>query len=281
MTGKTLRKKKTSGPRNLHLVQIFCILVFFLVATSLVSKLIFLISQSTFDGEHRFTIAFLAKPVSIVSFSPDIRTISLLKAPNVTDLKRIGRMLEIPIDATVDVPHDLIAKENVREAIESSLQTLFFAQADLYTSLTPLDIVRLWWFTRSVSSHAVIFSEINLSSNKDDAYDTAIDKISSKLFLDNAISLEKVSLRVVNAAGIQGLGNRLARFLTNMGGNVVIVETADNQRETSEIVYYGKKTYTLKRLGEILQFPLIDQVSPGIADITIILGKDSSKLSKF
>lgn len=258
------RKKKKAEGHTLRLAITFFVLVGLLVLGSLVVKLATVVEKSSFDGVHRFTVEFKEKQSSeVVSFAPDTRSISILKIQDVSPTLSVGKFLGIPIDAKV---------KNSRQEknVASNLASLLFSYGKVETTLTPIDILRLWIFSREVPSSSVATKEI--SSSLDGA---SIDKISSSRFVDYTLSQENISIQIVNGTGVSGLGNRLARLITNMGGNVVSVETSDGLIKQSKITYQRKKTYTLEKLIKVLGFPSSFAEEKGIADVVLTVGEDS------
>lgn len=269
------RKKKLAGrTKNLTLVFYFLVVVFFLVASSLGTRFISLLKASSFDGKHRFTMQISSQDkeaVRVLSFAPDTKTISIAVVEGLADQKSVGNFLGIPIEGRVVSKNSLKA-----DTVSQDLRKMLFGYPTLETNLTLLDIFRLWLFSQSVMATKI--SERIVPSNLDQ---TAVDKISSNLFLDYSLNLEDVSIEIVNATNVFGLGNRLARVITNMGGNVVAVSTAKEMLEKSQAGYRGDKSYTLEKLQKILQFELVPLEGEGISDIVIKIGKDSIETEKF
>lgn len=266
------RKKKKAEGHTLRLAITFFVLVGLLVAGSLLVKLATVVEKSRFDGAHRFTIEFSEEQssVKIVSFAPDTRSISILKIQDVSSDFSAGKFLGIPIDAKVKNSKEARLAARQEENVVLQLQSLLFSYGKAETTLTPIDILRLWLFAKGVPSSSFAFQEISSTLAQ-----ASIDRISSSLFLDYSLSQENVSVQIVNGTGVLGLGNRLARLITNMGGNVVSVETSDDLIKQSKITYQTKKTYALEKLVRVLGFPSSFLEEKGIADIVLTLGEDS------
>lgn len=269
------RKKKNVSNHNLKTAFIFFTLVFFLIFISGIFKIVTLIGQSKYDGVHRFTIAISyansAKPLSeIISFAPDAYTISVLRIPiNIKDKKETSKLVAIPIDGFVSVSNQNKQKET-KQDVDYKMQSILLNYRDIKTDLTIIDVFRIWFFSKTLSSNSVAVKDITDISNA-----MIKDKTLSTLFNDYTFSQEKNSIEIINAADISGLGNRVARALTNMGGNVISVSTSDKTTETSQILYFGDKTYTVEKLGKVLGLSTFKTEKQGISDVTIILGKDS------
>lgn len=264
------RKKKKEEGHTLRLAITFFVLVGLLLLGSALVKLATLIEKSHFDGAHRFTVEFKEGQFSqVVSFAPDTRSISILNIQDTPATFSAGRFLGIPIDAKVKNSKEQAMPAGRHGDVSSQLQLLLFSYGKIETTLTPIDILRLWLFAKGVSSSAITFQEISLTVTQ-----ASIDRISSSLFLDYALSQENVSMQIINGTGVSGLGNRLARLITNMGGNVVSVETADSLIKQSKITYNTKKTYTLEKLVRFLGFQSSLLEEKGIADIVLTIGED-------
>lgn len=275
------RKKKNVNGNNLKTAFIFLTLVFFLIFISGIFKIITLIGQSKYDGNHRFTIAISyinsAKPLTeIISFAPDTHTLSHLRIPvSLKSKKETSKLAAIPIDGFISVSNQNGQKITEQE-VGSEIQSILLSYRDLKTDLTIIDVFRIWLFSKTLSSNSVSVKDITGLQNA-----TIEDNVLSTLFNDYTFSQEKNSIEIINSADISGLGNRIARVLNNMGGNVISVSTSDKTAQTSQILYFGDKTYTVEKLGKVLGLSTFKTEKQGISDVTIILGKDSANYLQF
>lgn len=273
MTNARKPKNNHTDGKSLRPLLLFCAGLFLVIAVSFFIKAIQVISKSTFDGNYIFTIRVDKPPLYIISFIPSKRGIAMAKilldknAKNI-DTKKIGQRIKIPIDGYV--AFSLQEKNDIDKDIFSML----LRYNSLDTNLTLYDVFQLWWFAKSVPSHNIVKTQLTITKDGIDETPT-VSKTLSKFFGDQAIIDEKLSIQIINATGEAGFGARLARMITNMGGNVIIVSTADEISNTSQISYYGEPSYTLERLERLLAFPRAQMSIPGIADIVIILGSDS------
>lgn len=264
---------KKNKSNNLNLAFLFVVLVLGLILISIFFKLVFVIKDSRFDGAHKFTLAFFEKEeTDVVSFSPQNKSISILKIDAKVKQGELGKFLEIPIDGEVKTDASAINEKNV----SSSLLHLEFSLGNLSGKVTSIDILRLYLFARSVSSNSIVIREFT-SDLTDDQKSTIL----SLSFTDPQIYQDNQSIEIINATDAFGLGNRLADVITNIGGNVVLVETSEDNKDTSQITYYKDKSYTANYLSNYLGFKLIKSDKRGVADVIILLGKDSLKDSKF
>ncbi|MCL5438742.1 MAG: LytR C-terminal domain-containing protein [Patescibacteria group bacterium] len=273
-----MRRKKTHDSKNnLKIALGFFIAVLFFILTAFTFRLVSFFKASVFDGAHNFNVLIYKEKFffDIVSFAPDAQSLSILKVQGDVDRQSLGKYLGIPIDGEIKLSSDKDFSE-IRENkdVEKALNNYFFKFNKIETNLTVLDIGKLWIFTKKVSPVSINFKEVVVSKS-DASKEFAIDKLMSDLFNDKSISDEKVSIQIINSTGVSGLGNRLARLVTNIGGNIVAVNTADDVSSISEISYSGDRSYTVKRLAKILGYKDTKKENGGISDIVIRIGKDS------
>lgn len=262
------RKKKEGNQHNLRMVILFCVGVGVLVLISLSVKIITLVNQSRFDGEHRFTIVLKDSMTHVISFDPSSKTISALTFLDTISPDRVSSFLEVPVDRVDYLENEKHSLKNMND-VENILKKLLLRLDKKANELTIIDVARLYFFTHSLSPSSV--TAVQVSSKQNDA---VRDKLSMSLFTDSDIVMEKESIQIVNGTSVSGLGNRLARFITNMGGSVVAVSNSDTPITKTRIDYFGKKTYTLAKLSSILSVKGRETQQSGIADIAIYIGND-------
>ena len=292
------QKKNLEGKQsNLKLVFLFCLFIGLLIVGSIMFKGIFLVMKSKFDVSHRFTIVvetpnpkINGKTLTIYSYAPDTKDISILHFAGKTSISgtTIGRYLGIPIDAQIVFNRPAGERQAIENFFSDSqnspdgvIARAFFNFYDLKTSLTEIDLFRLFLFSKSIPSHAITEKEIPIDAKGRLPDDLTIDKIVAPLFIDASLAEEKMSIQIVNGADAAGLANRLGRVLTNMGANVVAVSTSDSIVPKSVIQYVGDKSYTVERLTKTLGIPAQEVQKTGISDIIIKLGKDNANPKSF
>lgn len=272
------RHTKPAQKNNLRMVVIFLIGVLVLLGISLCFKVITLAVNSTFDGSHTFIFGVSphdkhVKKVTLISYAPDRGSIAVLRIANVSSIAEAGKRLEVPIDGYITTNNTTLFENDFGEDKEAVLAETkkFLFQSGNTTNSTFIDHLRLLLYANSVSSHNILSREVALPLD-----DTSLDKVAFFLFADQTISQEKASIAIINGTGIPGLGNRLARFISNMGGNVVSVSTADDILPVSTVAVSKEKLYTSQRIADVLSFPLQDGQERSVADITISIGKDKT-----
>lgn len=269
-----MRRRRNPEKQSIKMAFVFVFIVVFFILISLVFRAVSLIGKSSFDGVHRFTIKVASKEEKvskIISFAPDTTSVSILYLSQ--SEKEVERLLKIPIDGsiTASFPADLSDGKDVSH----DLQTFMFAYGSIKTNLTIIDLIRLYLFAKSVPAPNFTYREISFPLG-----DEKGDKILSYLFTDYTLSKEAASIQIVNGTNVAGLGNKLARLISNMGGNVISVSTSEKAIKTSEILYLDS-SYTVERLGKVLSMKKRQMEKPMLFDILIYIGEDFQKSLKF
>lgn len=277
-------KDSTHG-NNLKLVVVFLSSVFFLIAVVMTVRFVHLVKKSNFDGIHRFTIFITSEKnhSGAISFAPDTNSISVLELNNAAHLSYLKTIMRIPVDGYITFKEKagnlslVISDVNQKEypsSFKSNFPSFILKYGEINTNLTIIDCIRLWFFTMSVPNHAFSTKQFIVDSKDGDSETSNIDSVLSFLFTDQTFSKEQASIQIVNATAISGLGNKLAKVITNMGGNVVSVSTADSIVKNSSISYFGDKKYAVIKLANMLQFPIQEMKQTAISDIIVTVGKD-------
>ncbi len=268
----TFMKHKKQHDSTVKFAVLFIVIVAALILISVIVKAVITVKNSSFDGEHRFNLGIIQKnEASVVSFSPANGSITILNLKGNLQSKSLSQFLELPIDATLKTKNLVINKNN----IASDMSNVLFNYPEEDTSMTIVDAFRLYLFARSVSSDSVYESDLQANDS------LSISSFVSSSFIDSDMANQKTTIEVVNATSAFGLAGRLADFINNMGGDVVMVTTSDTPQDNSEIMYSGDENYTIKRLSQILGFKPVRSSNLDISDVKIIIGKDSLQNLKF
>lgn len=247
---------KRSAPHENKSLKTFLIygsIVLFFILVSLLIKTIFVIQASKFDGDHQFILSIYQnnRIGEVIKFNPPAREISVVQVKD----DDIGVIPDGKVDSNFDLP--------LGTNVAQTMKMVGFKYTSLTTNLTLLDIIRLTMFS----------------------YKTPVESVSANLtksfFIDETISAENISVQIINASGVSGMGKRLENILSNLGYNVVSITTSREEAKSSKIKYFDKKTYASEKLQKILEFPLEKTDKEGIADIVIIIGENSRNKSNF
>lgn len=260
------KRKASQRSSNLKLAVAFFAFVFSVILTSFLIRGAMMVKESIYDGSGRFTLKVSdGKNAQLISFSKTSSSISILTIEGQSKNANIGHLLSIPIDGFLEASFF-----SQKHKVPSLLSQALLHQRSVKTNLTVLDLLRLFLFSRSVSPVSIQKKSVDVRLSS-----LEIDKAIGRLFTDELIEKEKNIIEIVNGTEVGGLGNRLARLVTNMGGDVVIVKTADAPQNTSFIAYTANKSYTVERLSRVLRFKALKKTEEKtLADITITVGKD-------
>jgi len=256
---------RTKNGNNLKLAGLFVVIVLGLIVFSGLFKFLLIVGESRFDGSHNFIIGFVGKDkIQVVSFSPQNRTVSILDVESKYN-NNIAKTLEIPIDGIITFQDP--DKNNISSALLKSALSL---GAPL-KNITILDAFRLFLFYKTIPQNNIY--ERQLLSSLNNAQKSTVISLS---LTDTSVYQENQAIQIINASDIGGLGSRLAALITNIGGNVVLVSTSDKTAQNSKIVYFGKESYTVKKMSSYLGISPEDSDQRGVADVIIIIGKDKA-----
>lgn len=149
-----------------------------------------------------------------------------------------------------------------------------------------------WFKTRGLKPSEIKFFNLRLSDSvselvlpdnskalKFDSY--YFDKQIGSVYLRDSLAVsEKLKAEVLNGSQIPRLGEKTARYLSNMGLDVFSVSNTDEEVKNCKIKYNKalKKSYTLFRIAKDMgcSFETYGEAEVPRADLTLILGKVSN-----
>lgn len=254
------KKRGKVKKNNLKIGIIFSVLISLLILLSLFVKVINVLQQGKYDSNYPFSLRVISgKDTAFLSVSEKEKKIDILKVAG------LDKQEPLLFPSEGEVSASSLPTSNVSSFFRSLLGT-----KKVESNLTIVDILRLYLFSRSIDSKDVTIENISKAVH-------ANDKAAGSLFLDQEIVLEDKRIEVVNATGVYGVGNNVAKLLTNLGANIVFVSTADKNEKESAIYFHGEKGYTVKRLERVLGLKTLKREGESISDITVRIGQDSLK----
>lgn len=260
------RNKKSSiqfGEKSLSIAFFFVLIVILLVGLSVALKAYLLFKSAKFDGEHQFILeVHTPTQKQLLSFDPDTNSAAILSVKGITPLP-FGNYLGIPENAVITLPQPY-------DSLYSLAQDMLFHPPS-HLSLNIIDRIRLFLFVNNIKPTNITEDEWSQSQTEQ-----GNDKKLSQLFLDHTAYTENLSIAIINASDVSGLGNKVAEELSHIGLSVISVTSAQESKDKTTVVYSGKEGYTVHRLVTIFQIPAQLTAAPMVSDITITLGKDVS-----
>lgn len=179
------------------------------------------------------------------------------------------------------------AKKDILGFFQKNLNP-FEKEGTLRTNLTIFDIVRIWWEVKEVRFDKITYLNLQESDVLSDFAPSegtsapkpnlaSLDHLLAPLLVDGEIREESFKVEVLNSTGREGLGSRVTRLITNLGGTVITLGNQENKLDRCLIKFKkedsGKKT--IKRLKRIFSCQLEEgDLSESRADLIFIIGED-------
>lgn len=265
-------KKQKNSFSNTKIAIVFFILLAFFVGLSLAFKLVLVVRAGQFDSSKRFNLTIADnKNLEVMSLGPAEKTIAVFKLNKNIGGKEAGKFLGVPIDGFL-----LCNCLDLNQKPDSMFLKAIFNYKKVQTNLTIIDLIKLLVFSRTIAPSSIVTKNF-----EGDLISSELDKVVIELASDELIEKDNQTIQIINGTDVVGLGNRLARLVTNMGGDVIIVATSQSPRKGSKILYIDQKTYTIERLSKVLGYPAIKDASNAISDIAIIIGGDKVSSAPF
>lgn len=251
-------KKNQSKSSSIRLGIYFLVIVIFIIAVSFSFKVFDSIKSSKFDSGNHFTVAIQNKEsTEIITVSPkedEIKKLSIKGLNNEKELNNLG------------IPYDTLAKTNSEIGGDPRNYFSKFIGMGVKSNLSYFDIIKLNLATRTIGGDRIEEGSYSLKDNE-------ISSVISTWFIDPEIEKEGLKIEITNTTDISGLGRVYADLLTNMGGNVVLVNSSQKAEDESKI-YFKKQSYTSTKLSKFLEISSEEKDLNSVSDITIIIGKD-------
>jgi len=270
-----MKKTAHQGNKSLKTVYLYFIIVFIIIFFALILKVIAIYQQSIYDPAHLFVLAVTQQKSvkEIIAFHPETPSLSILliQDPHI-NYKNLAKDYGFVTDGYIETQQQINENTDPTSVLWASVMHTVSWQSNL----TILDKIRLMLFVKNVSINNKNVEKISLINQTPDLNTTIATALN-----DQNISSENVTIQIINAANVSGLGQRLGRVLTNMGANVVDVSTSQKIQKKSTIAYFGNETYTVDRLQKFLGIPATKFTKQTIADIIIIIGTDKINTEEF
>lgn len=217
----------------------------------------------------------------------------------------ISKLVGLPVDAVIVTENVTYAKdpEELIKRVRQHPTSIIGLLSGIETNLTPLETIKLFWLlslVRSDKIQSINLEDSSLTESKllpDSTRVLGIDNLRLDTFVrehmaDENIQDEGISVAIFNATSRAGLAQEAARFVTNLGGNVVLISSSDIKQEKNQIFIkdsYGRnlvESKSAKRLSKMFAPDCLKKLcevkDPKIANsraqISIVLGEEFFKL---
>lgn len=220
----------------------------------------------------------------------------------------LTKMLAIPIDGIVILPQstDFNNTEELVQSFRKNVIPDVLYLSKIESDLTKWEAIKLYRAVSKVRADkldSLNFERSTITESKllpDSSRVLGINTVRLDLFTrdklsDPVIVDENLSVAIFNATDKAGIGQDISRYITNLGGSVVILQNLDQKQEKSAIVITPSqqspdklKSVTYQRLAQFFAPHCLKTactlVNPKIdnsrATINIILGADYLQESK-
>lgn len=179
------------------------------------------------------------------------------------------------------------AKKDILGLFQKNFNPLEKERA-LRTNLTIFDTARIWWKVREVRFDKItyfnlresdVLSDFALSEGTSAKKPNlaSLDHLLASFLIDGKIREESFKIEVLNSTDREGLGSRVARLITNLGGTVITLGNQENKLDHCLIKFKkedsGKKT--IQRLKRIFSCQVEEgDLSGSRADLIFVIGED-------
>jgi hypothetical protein len=248
--------------------------VILLISISLLTKVFFIIKQSKFDSNHQFIVSIAQgnNVKEVLAYDPVHVSLAQIQIVSDVSQENLGKEYGIIVDGTISVRGPFPFDEDPTRRMTALLWQYHTVQTDL----TFYDLLRLMVLSKRIALQNI--QSEKLTSMRDQQ---ELDQRVQLLLTDKDLVSENVTIQIINATAISGMGGRLERVISNLGGNVVAISTARQTVQKSEIQYSNDKAYSYRKLRSLLLFPTTALNTKSIADIVITIGTDSNNTKKF
>lgn len=263
----------TTKKNSVKTLLLFCAVVFIIILISLVAKVVAVIREGKFHGDHTFTIS-VKQPDSLdlFIFHPVEKSVIQLQLPDISSVSEAKESTGSFIEGEISTKREI----DESYSISMVLQNALLNQNGVDSTLSLFDLLRMRWIARAIPDGEVEKEIITKSMTVEE-----IDEVVRTVLLDKKFSEENLTIEIVNGSGVPGIGSKLGRALQNSGANVISVANADKEVNETTVMYYGKESETTKRLGRLLYASPIEISEQGLSDIIITLGRSRADQNPF
>ena len=273
MEKKIIKKTNRS---SLSFVVLFVTLLIMLIILSLGFKFVRLLNASSFTTPS-FNILVIDRDASVVHIDRVNGEISIFTikdaGEDISKLTSLGSSLTfgLPIDGRLTYNKNLRSSPSQLFSFKNVLASLFNSVDVKYSGANSADILKIYMASRGIEKE----KRRNIEREKEFLGQPQKDNEEDLLeyFRDETILNEKISIEVINSTDISGFGSRVSSMLENAGYNVILVRNG-TENDSGIIDRRPNSSFTVMYLKRFLKFPVKNDKSTPIADVSIIFGKN-------
>lgn len=267
-------KNKKVKNNNILYLKVFFLIFFVTLFISIILKTVFLVRTSKL-AQQNFSVLVVGKDSAIYrinTYSVKIGIITIKNAPSEklkTNLLS-SILLYTPIDAII---RDEKNKQKEKYFSPANIFSILSGKREAkLTGMNSFDLLKVGYLFQRISNDNITMLNIN---HKDIAKNKSMPQNFFEILKDESIINRKISVEVVNATDIDGLGARVASVLTSVGYNVISIKSSDTYKK-SEITYSLIPKEYASSLSRTFGIPYKIDNLQSLTDIKIVLSKDES-----
>ena len=269
-----MRKKSD----NTLYIKLFILIVLFAAFISITYKTFLLVKNRSFRHDT-FNVMLIGRDAHLVGFNTQKKQINVLEFTEGRDLfsrkKNFSASIfsGVPLDGMIISikPENLIEAKKDFPTFAQTLSLILEDEKYVFYNINKFDLVKLYIISKLAPFKYASYDNIQNLAQDFSENQALIGKIEEK-FHDSEIFNEKISIEIINSTEINGLGGRVGFILSNIGVNVISIK--DGEEPKTKITAKEHNLKTLKRIESLFELNAQRNEIPGIADITINLGKD-------
>lgn len=161
-----------------------------------------------------------------------------------------------------------------------SLADPSFPGTGVYGSITGWQGRYLAWMIRAGGGlEELSLNGATITQNSEDGPRTVLESntFDSKLgsyFYEGSIVRENARVSIINSSGVAGAGSTLARYIKNLGGQVISVGSGEEVPKSEIRDHLGGSKLGV-RVAPLIRASIITDSKPGRADLEIVIGRDN------
>ncbi len=258
---------------SLLYIKIFLLAVLIAAFASTSYKLFLLIKESSFKHDS-FNLLIEGKNSYLVHLEKREKKMSII------DFMRLGRIFNnknrIEASLTVNIPidgkisYDAQNKEELLPPAKLVPGVFLSSERYKFENINQFDLLKFIFFSSLVRGADRVYLDINSGGDTGISSQELFDS-----FGDREIINEKVSIEIINATDIDGLGAKISQILKNSGYNVIAISTGKGKK--TAVITKKRGSATVKKLSNFFNTRAVEGERSGIADVSLIIGQDFAK----
>lgn len=255
--------------QSLSYLKIFLLVVFIAALISISYKVLLMFENSSFRYDS-FNVLVVGRDVSLIHIDKGSEKLYVLTFEDKGGLFRNKSKISASLLLKVSVD-GLIYERNPGKKVTESFPTLkavssiFLSPNDFILSdINGVDLLKLLYYSLKIEKLDRIEKQLKEINTEENGL--------TDLFLDRQIFNEKVSIEIINGTEIDGFGGKIGGLLKRAGYNIVAVDTENHS--DSKILTADDRKITVKKLSRFFNSKITAKKDQGIADVTLIIGKD-------